>query len=247
MLTINLLQFNVYIFITTRYTILVTLALAWRCLVKKVLALLVLVLIGCSTQNTGVRPIYVYGDSIDKGGIPGDSYGDIISSQFGWYEVNLAIGGTELTSPNQYPSIMYDCCAAGMWAQNSFVFYKPGVNDSGINGNDPAYEATYLGDLINMIQYVAKYTPTVTFFLGTPTQHCQTGPLTLGDNTNVDLYAALNRQAVQTVNAPNVKLIEFNQTWAPTTNNTIDCLHPNVQGYTELANIFLAQTQGLNL
>jgi hypothetical protein len=210
---------------------------------KYLLLSLLLGLTACGSSGsnpvTPFIPFYVYGDSIDKGGGIGDSYADIISLAFNWYEINYAIGGTELTDKNQYPSIIYDCCSAFRWTPGSFVFIKPGVNDAGINGTDPTYEATYLADLITILQDVEVYTPGVTLFLGTPTEHCNT--TVLGDNTTVDIYAQLNRQAFQTVGAPNVRLIEFTKTFIPTTDNTIDCLHPNVTGYTQMAQIFYQQ------
>jgi hypothetical protein len=209
---------------------------------KNLLLISVLFLMACGSssgnnQATGQTSLYGYGDSISAGGGWGDSYLDIISLAKGWFEINKSIGGTEMTDKNQMPLIMYDCCSANRWQDNDVVFYSPGVNDSSINGLDQTYMTSYLNSLITFLTTQKNYS--VKIYIGTPTHNCNEA--NSSPNSTIDAYAALNRQAVKTANAPNVTLIDYNANFIPTAGNTIDCLHPNVTGYTQMAAYFLSQ------
>lgn len=203
-----------------------------------------LTMVGCgssSGQYTSAPfiPLYVYGDSISAGGGIGDGYPDIIAKERGWYEINKSIGGTEMDSPNQYNLFLWDCCSTKRMEDGAKVMFTPGVNDSN-NVNTPGYIATYTNDLTFLLQNIAQRNATV--YIGTPTHHCNEA-MWGANASGVDVFAAINRQVVANISASNIILIEYNQNFVPTTSNTIDCLHPNIQGYTEMAQIFEQETE----
>jgi lysophospholipase L1-like esterase len=210
---------------------------------KHLLSLL-LGLTACASPNqngsgSNFTPLYVYGDSISAGGGVGDGYPDIIAAQMGWYEINKSIGGTEMDSPNQYNLFLWDCCTTQRMENGAKVMFSPGVNDSN-NVNTPGYITIYTNDLTTLLQNIS--TRSVTVYIGTPIHHCNEAKWGV-NATSVDVFAAINRQVVASVAAPNVILVEYNQNFVPTVDNTIDCLHPNISGYTQMAQIFDQQIQ----
>lgn len=200
----------------------------------KKLLVLTFLLAACGQQaNTTITPLYVYGDSISAGGTYGYTYTDIIAAANGWFEVNKSIGGTELTSPNQYSLIWWDSVISNRWEPNAVVMFTPGVNDSGLNGSDPAYLATYTTDMNKIMTYIT--TKGVKAYIGTPTTHCNEAHW--GVNAEAP-YADINTQAVISSNNPNIILVDYYSKFVPTTDNTVDCLHPNILGYQQMAQIY---------
>jgi hypothetical protein len=201
---------------------------------KKLFLILFLSMTGCGSGSTNTSlSLFVYGDSISAGGYPA-----MIAAQNGWALHNQSIGGTEIISQNQFPLIEQDI-VNNTWPKGSIVFFAPGVNDGILNGSDSAYQSTYLSDITKILQDI-ELQPVIAY-IGTPTHNCNEFRVA---NSIIDQYAGLTKQAVLSINAPNIILVDYNAKFIPTVDSTYDCYHPNNQGNLDMMQIF-TQTKGL--
>ena len=198
-----------------------------------------LVLMACGSTNTIdiQTPMYVYGDSISAG-LSMPNYVDDIAATMNLFVVNKAIGGTYMTSPNQYMFIVWDWGNA--WQAGSYVIFGPGHNDAtvmDIDGTNTTYQELYAQDLTTIVQDMSG--KPIHGFISTPIFTCDTGSNNSAQaNAAIAIYAQINRDVVAKVNASNVTLIDFNMKFTPTMDTTIDCTHPSVLGNQQMAQIF---------
>ncbi len=200
--------------------------------------LMIIFLTGCGSVQPGVPQAYIYGDSITAGvGLP-KSWAVLGANQMGFSNpTNKSIPGTNISYPNQYPTIMVD---SARWAQGSIIIYSPGQNDC-MGGEAHALE--FKKDLHNIIQTVINR-GNVKLYLGTPYRNVS--ELSGALNANIDEYAQITRDLVTESNSSNIVLIDFNKYYQPTiqTNPENDLVHPGPLGTEEMLNLFLQTTEG---
>lgn len=196
----------------------------------KLLLFSLLLLTACTSPTNQIKPLYVYGDSISAGLDHPTNY-QSIANKMGWFLVNKSIGTTSMASLNQYQLIMYD---SNLWEPNAVIMLSPGLNDAILNGADPTYESNYYGWMKGIIGVIHQRG--LVGYIGTPNSNCDEARFIA--NSITAQYAQVNRDLVQQINDPNIKLIDYNKGFVPDWGNTLDCIHPNKLGYAQMTDYF---------
>jgi lysophospholipase L1-like esterase len=201
------------------------------------LVLLLLTLTHCGVNGTGVLSpvngrLLVYGDSISQAfesTSPG--YAVLVSASLSTTLVNNSIGGTSLFSANQYPALMQ-----AQLDSHDTIMFAPGVNDAILYGSDSTYPARYQDGLRQVLYRI--HSLHIHAYIGTPNRTCDEQRFV--SNKIVDVFANINRQLVAELRDSNIQLIDYNARFNPSWENTIDCYHPNQQGYREMFKVWLS-------
>lgn len=183
-------------------------------------------------SNPGAPNLYVYGDSISYG-LTHPTYDELFTLDHGLNLVQKSIGGTSLFFWTQYAAIAdYDT-----WAPNDIIMFAPGANDAILFENDTEYQSLYRQGIATILARF-KASGSLVYF-GTPNHSCNPNRF-YGPDSILDTYAQINRDEFTKVNAQNIVLVDYAANFKPTADNTIDCYHPNVQGYQEMYKILQA-------
>ena len=202
---------------------------------KKLLLIPALLLAtACATNEGTATYVYTYGSSITAGMVH-PNYAEQFAQAVGLtFPIEKAYGATSLFqgnaqgAPDQYNTIMGDT-----WSSRSIVLWDAGINDAIINGDDAAYEAKFTQGVQDVINHFEK--SGVKVFVATPNHNCNEARF--GTNELMDKYGAIVKKLVSEKNNANIVLVDFGDEFNPTTSNTVDCIHPNVEGYKQMASV----------
>lgn len=193
--------------------------------------MLIISLLGCgdACPRFVQTRVVAFGDSIIESQSP-KSFAYLIAESLALPIENTAIGGTNITSPNQHSLIMsYDLSSSDV------VIWMPGINDLHKFGVDPVALANYEHLLTEALMIMNMRGAQV--FIGTT---CRTLQPVLPDS-GVDIYAEILRRVIRINNLPNVHMVETNLLFKPSGANLQDEVHPNNIGHEQLRDFFLAE------